>query len=139
MPLDAKNRKILSLLKKDARLSATEIGRRIGLSRTAVQDRIGKLESSGTILGYHTVLANPEIKMVEALIFMTVAARPCDTALKWLLTLNGIEQVYSMSGDLDAVARVRVGTAEELSILNDKIKSNELIEMSTSHVILKSL
>ncbi|MFK7855626.1 MAG: Lrp/AsnC family transcriptional regulator [Granulosicoccus sp.] len=139
MPVDAKNRKILSLLEKDARLSATEIGRRVGLSRTAVQDRIGKLERSGTILGYHAVLANPEIKTVEALIFMTVAARPCDTALKWLSALNGIEQVYSLSGELDAVARVRVGTTEELSVLNDTIKSNDLIEISTSQVILKSL
>lgn len=139
MPLDAKNLKILSLLEKDARLSATEIGRRIGLSRTAVQDRMLKLERSGTILGYRTILANPESKTVEALIFMTVTVRPCDTALKWLSTLHGIEQVYSLSGDLDAVARACVGTAEELSILNDKIKSNDLIEISTSHVILKSL
>ena len=58
MELDSLNQHILALLQKNARQSAADIGRTVGLSRTAVQDRIKKLEQKGVIQGYRVVLDN---------------------------------------------------------------------------------
>ena len=44
---------ILSVLQIDARLSYAELGRRVGLSSPAVQERVRKLEDYGIIAGYH--------------------------------------------------------------------------------------
>lgn len=50
--LDATDWAILGELQMDARLSYAEIGRRVGLSSPAVQERIHKLEDAGVIKGY---------------------------------------------------------------------------------------
>lgn len=47
--------RILDLLKENARLSYTDIGRMVGISRVAVKNRIENLEASGVIRGYHVV------------------------------------------------------------------------------------
>lgn len=48
MQLDKTNKRILALLEKNARMSAAAIGREIGLSRPAVQDRIAAMEQGGS-------------------------------------------------------------------------------------------
>jgi DNA-binding Lrp family transcriptional regulator len=50
--LDAYDRKILALLQQDARLSYSEIGRRIHLTSPAVAERVRKLEEAGVIEGF---------------------------------------------------------------------------------------
>jgi Lrp/AsnC family transcriptional regulator, leucine-responsive regulatory protein len=52
-PLDPTNCLLITELQRDARLSLAELGRRVGLSPPAVAERLGRLEESGTIRGYH--------------------------------------------------------------------------------------
>ena len=51
--LDNTDWKILTELQRDARLSFAELGRRVGLSSPAVQERVRRLEDAGVIEGYH--------------------------------------------------------------------------------------
>jgi Lrp/AsnC family leucine-responsive transcriptional regulator len=51
--LDEANRRLLSELQDDARLTLAELGRRVGLSSPAVAERLQRLEHDGVILGYH--------------------------------------------------------------------------------------
>jgi Lrp/AsnC family transcriptional regulator, leucine-responsive regulatory protein len=57
--LDPTDWAILRELQLDARLSYAEIGRRVGLSSPAVQERVRKLEDAGIIEGYHAKV-NPK-------------------------------------------------------------------------------
>jgi Lrp/AsnC family leucine-responsive transcriptional regulator len=50
--LDDANRRLLTELQADARLSFAELGRRVGLSSPAVAERLGRLEETGVIKGY---------------------------------------------------------------------------------------
>jgi Lrp/AsnC family transcriptional regulator len=54
--LDKIDRKILSLLQVDARLTIQEIGQQINLSKTPVHERIKRLEREGVIARYVTIL-----------------------------------------------------------------------------------
>ncbi len=54
--IDEKDNQILRLLLKDARLSYSDIGEQVGLSRTAVKNRIAALEKSGIIRGYQAII-----------------------------------------------------------------------------------
>ena len=54
--IDSKNNQIVNLLLKDARMSYSEIGEQVGLSRTAVKNRITALEDRGIICGYRAVI-----------------------------------------------------------------------------------
>src|SRR3954462_4893080 len=51
-PLDEPNRLLIAELQRDARLSLTELGRRVGLSSPAVAERLQRLEQAGVITGY---------------------------------------------------------------------------------------
>lgn len=54
--LDEMDNKILNAIEKDARLSYSDIGELVGLSRVAVKNRIQVLEEKGIIVGYHTII-----------------------------------------------------------------------------------
>ena len=58
--LNELDQKILSLLIENARLSYSEIGERVGLSRVAVKARIQGMEESGIIEEYTAVGQSPE-------------------------------------------------------------------------------
>ena len=56
--IDEKDNQIVNILLEDGRMSFTDIGEKVGLSRTAVKNRIAALEKSGIIKGYRAVI-NP--------------------------------------------------------------------------------
>jgi len=51
--VDAIDRLLVELLRTNARLSYAELARQVGLSAPAVHERVGKLETSGVLRGYH--------------------------------------------------------------------------------------
>ena len=57
--IDEKDNEIVNLLLKDARMSYSDIGEKISLSRTAVKNRIAALEKRGIISGYRAII-NPQ-------------------------------------------------------------------------------
>lgn len=134
--MDYTDRKILAALGRNARMSFAALGREIGLSRTAVQDRVGRLEQSGVITGYVTEYNAEAAGLVRAVLFVKIAARPCDPALAWLAALVGVEEVLSLSGEIDAVVHCRVASPAALATLNDKIGASDLIASSLSSLVL---
>ncbi len=136
MDINKTDKRILAILEKNARASAAAIGREIGLSRTAVQDRIGKLEKSKVIQGYHTATNAHQADLIRAVLFIDIAERPCEPALTWLSSLEGVSAVYSLAGNLDAIAICAVPSMDELSRLNDRIGSSPLITSAHSQIIL---
>ena len=131
--MDHTDQKILAALARNARLSFAALGREIGLSRTAVQDRVGRLEQSGVITGYLTEYNAEAAGLVSAVLFVRIAARPCDPALTWL---SGVEEVLSISGEIDALVRCRVPNPAALTALNDKIGANAMISSVLSSLVL---
>lgn len=57
--IDEKDQKIIALLSKDARMTYSDIGEKVGLSRTAVKNRVAVLEQKGIIGGYRAVVNLP--------------------------------------------------------------------------------
>ncbi len=98
-----------------------------------------KLEANGAIQGYHAVVSDQQSVLLRALIFIKIAARPCDQALDWLSTLEGVQEVTSLSGDIDAIVKCALSNPNDLAKLNDKIGSNNLIASSHSYMILRHI
>ncbi|SMF36987.1 Lrp/AsnC family transcriptional regulator [Pseudogulbenkiania subflava] len=61
MELDRKNWAILEALQQDARLTLTELARRVALSVPAVTERVKRLEEAGVITGYHADVAPQQV------------------------------------------------------------------------------
>lgn len=136
MSLDQTDRKILRQLTKNARMPATAIGKEIALSRTAVQDRIRRMEERGIIKGYMVDIADENRDDVKALVFMTFATRPCAPILDWLRTMDGITRVISLSGELDCVLELALPDTLSLSKFIDTLLKDARINSAKSQIIL---
>lgn len=134
--MDCTDKNILRILGRDGRISFTALGAEIGLSRTAVQDRVTRLEKTGIIKGYKADYKEDQAGLIQAVLLINIAARPCDEALNWLASLDAVDKVMSISGELDAIAFCSILSPEELTELNDKIGASALISKSTASLVL---
>ena len=73
--IDEKDNQIINLLLEDSRMSYSDIGDRIGMSRTAVKKRISELEKSGLIKGY-TVVLDPQSSPSMMTFITTIETEP---------------------------------------------------------------
>ena len=75
--MDDLDRKILSLLAKNARMPVKEIAEQVALTSPAVSSRIHKLETDGIISGYTVVLNRPADRVyVDVLIKVSCGSMP---------------------------------------------------------------
>lgn len=122
--LDAIDRRLLALLEVDARASFTALAREAGLSRTAIQERMARLEREGVILGYAVRLADRQkTPMTRALLSLRIRTRPCATVLDRFRHWPEIVACYSLAGPVDAMLIVETEHAPALSSLVDRLSA----------------
>jgi Lrp/AsnC family transcriptional regulator, leucine-responsive regulatory protein len=110
-PLDALDLQLLALLEVDGRMSHAQLARRVGRSRSAVQERIGRLERLGHIAGY-TIRRPRSIRPVRAYLLVVGSAASHDQLAAALAKLPQVSVCDSVSGELDLVLQIQ---AEELA------------------------
>lgn len=120
--LDPIDLKIVSTLARDARLSYAELGRKVGLSPSAVAERVKRLESERVILGYRALLdENAFGYSVVAFIRMT-----CDNAhyrpfLKALPGFEAIQECHHITGGDAFLIKVAVPSVDKLEALIERL------------------
>ena len=98
--LDALDKKILNVIKDNARLSYSDIGEQVGLSRVAVKNRMDVLEKNGIIRGYQTVINNSNMPTgVHFMIDLEVNSESVSYVLEVLCNDPYIRLVYSTTGN----------------------------------------
>ncbi|MGX7677634.1 Lrp/AsnC family transcriptional regulator [Jatrophihabitans sp. DSM 45814] len=108
--MDAVDRSILDALRANARATFAELAREVGLSAPAVHERVGKLESSGVITGYHAAVAPESLGYsMSALvgIFLSDIADEDQVAGR-IAQLSAIEDCWFVAGEESFVVKVRV-------------------------------
>ena len=77
--MDEYDRKIVSVLSIEGRISMTALGDRVGLSKTPVTARVKRLEEEGVITGYRATLSASKLG-VEHIAFLR-GAMPCEVSV----------------------------------------------------------
>ena len=139
MRISPADEQLLSLLREDARAATADIARRLGLSRTTVQNRIARLEQQGVIRGY-TVRVNEEVERghIRAHILVTVLPKQMPAVVQALHAMPEVRSLHSVSGAHDLVAMGVVPTVAEMDELTDRIGAIAGVERTTSSVILST-
>ncbi|MGW0734050.1 Lrp/AsnC family transcriptional regulator [Streptomyces sp. NPDC002851] len=113
--MDDTDRKILSELQNDGRLTVTELAARVRLSLSPCHRRLRELERSGAIRGYRAILDAGLVGLTfEALVFVTMRQEDRDTVADFERSLADIPQVVQaerLFGDPDYLVRL---VAEDL-------------------------
>lgn len=105
-------------------MSYTEIGRVTGLSTSAVQQRVRKLEQRGIITGYAARVSNEALGLM---LMAFVRCRATDPAVEdqipdRLAMLPGVVSCYSVVGESSFLVRVLVATPADLEALLSRIR-----------------
>ncbi|PRY54841.1 AsnC family transcriptional regulator [Knoellia remsis] len=131
------DRKIVEQLTVDGRMSYTDLGRALGMSTSAVHQRVRRLEKRGVITGYTARVDHAAIG-VAMTAFISVApfdpAAPDDVPEK-LREIAAIEECHSVAGDMNYILKVRVATPLELEELLATIRSVANVSTRTTVVL----
>ena len=117
-----KDDELLGHLRLNAREPVASLARKLGLSRTTVQDRLKKLEEKGVIAGYAVKLGRQaKVGGMQALITLAIEPKRQIEVAKIIAKYPEIETLHTVSGKYDVVAIVKTPTSEDMDQLIDKI------------------
>ena len=131
------DRRILALLARDGRMSYTDIGKETGLSTSAAQQRVRRLEQRGLIKGYHARL---DAEQLGLMVTAFVAIKPFDLsqpddAPERLRHIEEVISCYSVAGDASYLLKVQVPSMAHLESLLAKIRSDGKVSTQTTTVL----
>jgi len=124
-------------LSSDGRCSFTDLAERVGLSVSAVHQRVRRLEQRGVIRGYAAQLDGELIGLpLTALISLTPndPAAPDDYPQR-LEHIREIESCYSVAGDESYILLVRVASPRALEDLLRRIRESAKVSTRTTVVL----
>lgn len=134
---DAVDRSILAAISRDGRATLAQLSEAVGLSVSAVQSRLRRLETRGVITGYRAVL-DPEQVGAPLSAFIEITpldpAQP-DDAPDLLEHLTAIEACHSIAGDASYMLFVRVATPRDLEELVRDIRLAANVNTRTTVVL----
>jgi DNA-binding Lrp family transcriptional regulator len=108
--LDTKDLAILKLLQQNARITVKEIAENIHLSTTPVHERIKRMEESGVIKQYATLLDHTKVKKGLMVICYVSLKQHDKTAggkfIKRMHELSEVIECYNISGEFDFMLKV---------------------------------
>lgn len=119
--VDDLDRRILAELSADARLTQAALGARVGLSRSAVQERIKRLEREGVIRGYTLRLGQEVAPAIQAYLLIQDRGPSHERTLRALEGFPEVRCADSVAGGTDLVLQVQVERVEDLNRLRDDI------------------
>lgn len=135
--LDRRDLDILAALQDDARATYADVGRRVGLSPSAVHERVRKLEQAGTIRAYRAVV-DPEALglFVTALIAVTPLdpTQPDDLPER-VRDFKEVEDCFSVAGESNYVLKARTKTTTDLEELIRRLREKGEVQTRTTIVL----
>src|SRR3954447_6454653 len=131
------DRALLAALARDGRASYTELAERVGLSVSAVHQRVRRLEQRGLISGYHAKL---DAKALDLPLTAFVSITPIDVgqpddAPARLAHLSAIEACHSVAGVESYILKVRVASPDALELLLHEIRASANVSTRTPVVL----
>lgn len=138
-PLDDIDRRLIALLQDDARSAHAALAKAVGLSRSAVQERLARLEAHGTIAQY-TLRLGARPHAMQAWLWLRYAdGFSCDDVLPALAALPGVLRADSLAGDIDLAVLVQVESPRELSDVRERIAALKGVDDVTTAPVLRTL
>ncbi|HPB73527.1 MAG TPA: Lrp/AsnC family transcriptional regulator [Phycicoccus sp.] len=135
--MEKTDRRIVDLLREDGRMSFTDLGRELGLSTSAVHQRVRRLEERGAIKGYAARLdyAQTGLPLTAFISITPLDPGAPDDVPDRLRHLPQIEECHSVAGDMSYVLKVRVAEPSALEELIAAVRAAANVTTRTTVVL----
>ena len=137
--MDDLDRKLIALLRENARTPAAALAKALKVARGTVQNRLAKLERDGTIAGF-TIRVRPTTEERRIGAFMTIAVEGnrIETLLRTLRGDPAIVTLYTTNGRWDLVAEIRTDTLQAFDEALGRIRRIEGISGTETSLLLST-
>ncbi|MFN4362949.1 Lrp/AsnC family transcriptional regulator [Chryseobacterium hispalense] len=117
MALDETDKKLLLFLQEDSKQTTKELAYKLGLSVTAVYERIRKLENNGVIAKYVAILDRHKIdRNFIVLCHVKLTQHKKEYVLQFereIMNLHEVSECFHVSGDYDYILKIAVKDMED--------------------------
>ncbi|WP_134496380.1 Lrp/AsnC family transcriptional regulator [Microvirga pakistanensis] len=135
--LDDKDRILVGALRKNARESLVGLARSVGLSRSATQERMRRLEREGVIKSYTVELGLEHDPAVRAMIAVTFEPGfRCKQVVPALSGIPEIKACHSLTGSIDLMVMVACDSNATLNSIRDAVAAVKGVATATTHIVL---
>ncbi|MDE2164589.1 MAG: Lrp/AsnC family transcriptional regulator [Alphaproteobacteria bacterium] len=137
--MDDKDRQLITLLRKDARLPVATLAKTLSVSRGTVQNRINRLVAQGAIQGF-TIRLRPEAEpaRIRAITMIAVEGEQTDRVIKYLRDYPEIAAVHTTNGRWDLVLELNTDNLEAFDQALRRIRQIKGIAGSETSLLLSS-
>lgn len=138
---DDTDKRILALLRENARTPIAEIARSISMAPSAVHERLKKLEARGVILGYETRI-NPKALDLGLTCFTFVRTEETVGSVEagqFFAELPQVQEVHHTAGHDCYLLKVRVEDTEALGAVLQTIGRHPHVRDSRTTIVLTTL
>ena len=142
--LDRFDHAILRVLASEGRITATELARRIGLSKSPTQARMKRLEDAGVITGYRACLS-PDLMGLSHIAFVEVRLSDTREAAlqafnKAALLIPELEQCHMIASRFDYLLKIRTkGIQDYRRVLADHISALPHVASTSTYVAMEAV
>ena len=141
MRMDAVDRRIIALLLEDGRRTFDDIAGRVQMTAPSVKRRVDRLRASGALEGFTAVVDYGAMGwQTEALVELYFRpGTPLGEVAKVLAQHPEVAEAWSVTGEADAIARVRTEDNRDLERLIIALQRNGMVERTSSQVVMSRL
>lgn len=131
---DQRDLDILTALQADARATYADVAARVGMSASAVHDRVRKLERAGVIRAYR---AEVDPEAVGLFVTALIAAIPLDPHQpddlpERVAEFPEVQDCYSVAGEANYILKVRTRTTGDLEDLIRRLREKAAVTTRTT-------
>lgn len=139
MKLDRIDELILKNLMVDARLSARQLGIKLGISTVTILSRIKKLEQEKIIKGYSALIDHEKLGYNLTAIIEIIAKKNKIIDIEAELSkIENVCGVYDITGNTDTLIIAKFKSRSELSEFVKGLSSISNVENTVTHVVLNT-
>ncbi len=137
--MDEIDRKLLALLRANAREPASALAKTLKTSRGTVQNRIARMLAARTIRGF-TIRTAPELESgrIRAVMSIAVEGEKSSKVTRALRGFAEVERIYTTNGRWDLIAEIGTDTLAGFSEALDQIRLIEGIAATETSILLAS-
>ncbi len=138
--LDEIDRKILSGLQKDARISFKKIAEETAVSEATIFVRVKKMQERGVIKSFMAVVDPTTIgKPLTAIMLVKAQPKGLPRLLDALKKLDDIYEIYDVTGQYYSILKIRTSGTEQLSKIIDEIGQIEGVAGTETVIVLRTV
>lgn len=127
---------IINCLRQNARQSVSHIAEQVSLSRSAIAERIKKLEQSGVIRGYQVLLSESQKEGVSAYFEIQHQCSHCADVVHVFQAIPEVITCRGISGDMDLLVYVQTPSMRRLHEIREYIDAHSDITKIKTHIVM---